>query len=275
MNPLPTDSRPIGVFDSGVGGLTVLDALVKALPFEHFVYLGDMARVPYGSKSGRTVERYTQNVANTLLKIPVKAIVAACNTASALGLHRLKHRLPIPIMGVIEPGCNMACRCLKKHHQSEASIAVIGTRSTIASDAYGRLLRERLPEQTIHALACPLFVPLVEEGWLDHPATQLIVESTLQPLLDKKPHFLILGCTHYPLLKPLISKVMGEGTFLIDSAQSVATSLVEQIGRTILPAQHPQQKVDFLVTDVKDRFLDVAQLFLTHVTIEQVRQIDL
>ncbi|MBF0160273.1 MAG: glutamate racemase [Magnetococcales bacterium] len=266
------DNRPIGIFDSGVGGLTVLQALIRQFPNESFIYLGDTARVPYGSKSARTIERYTIQVAQALLNRSVKLLVVACNTASALGLTALRRYCPTPAIGVIEPGCRLAAAT-----SQQGRIGVIATRSTIASQAYRQTLADLDSRFEVHSLACPLFVPLVEEGWHDHPATRLVVESSLQPLQHSGIDTLILGCTHYPLLRPVIQEVIGPTVRLIDSASAVAATLAN-LPTNLLHRAAPDavQSVTFLVTDVADRFREVAHHFLHHqVAVDQVEMIDL
>lgn len=270
------DTRPIGIFDSGVGGLTVLQALATQFPEESFLYLGDTARVPYGTKSARTVERYTIQVADFLLQRGVKALVAACNTASALGLPALRAHCRTPVLGVIHPGCRAALAALKSRPPSRQKVAVIGTHSTAVSGMYPHVLALLNPQVEVTSLACPLFVPLVEEGWTKHPAAKMIVQDSLQPLLDNPHPILILGCTHYPLLKPVIAEVLGTKTTLVDSANAVAEELQLLLGDVIHPAPlGNQQHLVYMVTDVADRFRSVAQRFLDDLPVEHVEMIDL
>ncbi|NGZ25255.1 MAG: glutamate racemase [Magnetococcales bacterium] len=266
------DPRPIGIFDSGVGGLTVLQALLRRFPHENFIYLGDTARVPYGSKSARTVERYTIQVADFLLRRGVKALVVACNTASALGLAALRAHTATPALGVIVPGCRMALA----HSQPGETIGVIGTRSTIASGAYPHTLSLLDPTVKTFSLPCPLFVPLAEEGWVRHPATRLIVAESLESFRQNPPAALILGCTHYPLLIPAIRETMGEGVRLVDSAEAVAEELSLRFQDVIPPAppDHARQ-VALMVTDVADRFREVAARFLDGFNVDEVEMVDL
>jgi glutamate racemase len=267
------DSRPIGIFDSGVGGLTVLKELVRTFPNEHFIYLGDTARVPYGAKSARTVERYTIQVADFLLRRNVKGLVAACNTASALGLGALRVHCDTPVLGVIQPGCQMALTRIKSPLDR---IGIIGTRSTVASGVYPHTLALLEPQLQVSSLACPLFVPLVDEGLIDHAATRLIVEDYLAPFIESPVDVLILGCTHYPLLKTVISQVLGPKTVLIDSAEAVAGSLGKLLGQVIQMAPPDAKRlVDFHVTDVADRFQAVAGRFLNGIPVENVEMVDL
>lgn len=270
------DLRPIGIFDSGVGGLTVLQVLARRFPEERFLYLGDTARVPYGAKSARTVERYTIQVADFLLRRGVKALVAACNTASALGLAALRAHCQTPVLGVIQPGCRAAMNSVQQRDCVVQKIGVIGTRSTISSGMYPHTLALLDPSIQVISLSCPLFVPLVEEGWIHHPAATMIVEETLLPLMDADIGALILGCTHYPVLKPVISKILGKNVLLVDSAEAVADELDRLLGSVIHPApEGSEQRLEFLVTDVADRFREVAVRFLDGLKVEQVEMIDL
>ncbi|MBF0195799.1 MAG: glutamate racemase [Magnetococcales bacterium] len=267
------DSRPIGIFDSGVGGLTVLKELLAAFPNENFIYLGDTARVPYGAKSTRTIERYTIQVADFLIRRNVKGLVAACNTASALGLGALRAHCDTPVLGVIQPGCQQAMEHIK---DKNSHIGIIGTRSTIASGAYPNTLALFEPQLKVSSLACPLFVPLVEEGWLEHTATRIIVEENLAPFIKNPVDILILGCTHYPVLKPVIAQILGKKTILIDSAEAVSESLGKLFKKVILPTQNNNtQMVEFYVTDVADRFQEVAGRFLDSLNVASVEMVDL
>ncbi len=209
----------IGVFDSGVGGLTVVAALRRRLPRESILYLGDTARLPYGSKSPATVRRYTERNVEFLVRRGVKAVVVACNTASALALPELA--LPVPTWGVIEPGAERAAAL------SAGRIGVIATDATVRSDAYAIALRRLRPELAIVSRACPLFVPLVEEGWHDDPVTAQVADRYLRPLLAEGIDTLVLGCTHYPLLAAVLARVAGPGVQLIDSAEAVAAAVAD------------------------------------------------
>ncbi|MBF0271736.1 MAG: glutamate racemase [Magnetococcales bacterium] len=269
------DARPIGIFDSGVGGLTVLEALTRAFPGESFIYLGDTARVPYGTKSARTVERYSVQVADCLLRRGVKGLVVACNTASALGLAALRAHCPVPVIGVIEPGCRAAVT-VSAGGEAPGRVGVIGTRSTVASGAYPYHLAMLDPRIHVVSLACPLFVPLVEEGWVDHPAVRMIVAETLAPLFPQRLDALILGCTHYPVLKTVIAETMGPGVTLVDSSAAMAEDLGRYLGGVIAPAPPGQtRRLEFLVTDVADRFKETARRFIAGVEAEWVEMVDL
>ncbi|MBF0110239.1 MAG: glutamate racemase [Magnetococcales bacterium] len=268
----PYDHRPIGLFDSGVGGLTVLHELLARFPQETFIYLGDTARVPYGTKSPATVQRYTIQVAEFLLRMDVKCLVAACNTASALGLPALRAHCATPAIGVIEPGCKAAVGALGA---GGGKVGVIGTHATIASDAYARTLNLLLPECPVRSLSCPLFVPVVEEGWTAYPSTHLLIRESLQPLIDDPVDVLILGCTHYPILKPQIAQVLGPRTLLVDSAQAVAVELNRLLGSGIVLPSSRRESVRFHVTDAAPRFREVASRFLPLLEIDSVEVVDL
>ncbi|MBT8479747.1 MAG: glutamate racemase [Gemmatimonadetes bacterium] len=216
----PQTSAPIGVFDSGLGGLTVLRAIRERLPAEGTVYLGDTARVPYGPKAAETIRRYAIEATDFLLDSGVKAIVVACNTATARALPEVEARAGVPVLGVVEPGGRAAATASR-----EGRIGVIGTRGTISSRAYNAVIHSHRPDAVVLEQACPLFVPLVEEGWTEDEVTRLTAERYLAPLLEQGIDTLVLACTHYPLLKPLLARVVGDDVALIDSAESTAASL--------------------------------------------------
>src|SRR5438477_1405364 len=224
-------TRPIGVFDSGIGGLTVVAALRALLPNESIFYLGDTARVPYGGKSAAAVQRYSLEIAAMLLEEKAKTVVVACNTASALALPRLEETLPVPVTGVILPGARAAIAKTRSGH-----IGVIGTRATIASGAYERALRWLEPDVRVTARACPLLVPLIEEGWLESPITDEIILQYLAPLMNDGVDTLVLGCTHYPLLRNAIARLVGEKIALVDSAQNCALAVRDLFQRENLTA---------------------------------------
>lgn len=257
-SPAPATSAAIGVFDSGIGGLTVMQALMRALPSEHLVYLGDTARVPYGPKSPEAVRRFARENVGLLLERGVKMVVVACNTATAHALDDLRRAFAVPIVGVIGPGARAAARATRT-----GRVGVIGTQGTIASDAYGRALHAVRPDLCVVSRACPLFVPLAEEGMLDHPASRLIAEEYLVPFREDGIDALILGCTHYPLFKPLIAEILGSGVRLIDSAEETARE-VERVMRSYAIAAEPGGAGDrrFLVSDLPAQFLKVGQVFL-------------
>jgi glutamate racemase len=210
-------SQPIGVFDSGLGGLTVVRALRKRLPGESILYFGDTARVPYGPKSTETIRRFTREITRFLNRQGVKMIVVACNTCTATALDCVSEEFSGPVLGVIEPGVEAAVT-----HTHSQRIGVIGTLATINSAAYERALLERLPQARVYSTACPLFVPLAEERMENHAATRLIAVEYLRPLLDQGIDTLILGCTHYPLLRDAIQETVGNNVTVVDSAECTA-----------------------------------------------------
>lgn len=249
--------KPIGVFDSGVGGLTVVAALERRLPGESVLYLGDTARLPYGTKSRATVVRYTRANVDFLLDRGVKAVVLACNTASALALDELVDDAPpVPVWGVVEPGARRALEVTRGH------VGVVATESTIRSDAYGRTLRALAPDLRVTSAACPLFVPLVEEGWPDDPIAEQIAHRYLDPLLAEDIDTLVLGCTHYPLLVPTLRRVVGEDVHLVDSAETVAAVVAADLEREGLLATEHEADSHFCVTDSGERFGALARRIL-------------
>lgn len=266
MSPAPADldPRPIGVFDSGIGGLTVAAALRRRLPRESLLYLGDTARVPYGSKSAETVSRYTRNNLDFLLRRGVKAVVVACNTASALALPRLEATLPV--WGVIEPGARQAAAV------SRGKVGVVGTDSTVRSGAYGEALRRLRPELEVVSRACPLLVPLAEEGWWDDSVTEQVAHRYLDPLLEQGIDTLVLGCTHYPLLRPVLGRVAGPEVTLVDSADAVAEMVAAELegaveseaGERAPPRAAPLDPsgLEIFVTDASSGFASFARRIL-------------
>jgi glutamate racemase len=254
------NAAPLGVFDSGIGGLTVARALFERLPAESVIYFGDTARVPYGPKSPDTVRRYSAEILAHLLQRGVKAVVVACNTITAQALDHLKALSPVPVVGVIEPGARAAVAATQT-----GKIGVIGTAGTIASGAYARAIHALRADAAVHSHACPLFVPLVEEGWFDHPATELVAREYLEPLRKAGVDVLVLGCTHYPLLKPLLARVMGPGVTLIDSAEETAKEVTRELTARGLeaPAQRPPHADHlFIVSDDEPHFRKVGARFL-------------
>ena len=252
--PRRGDSRPIGVFDSGIGGLTVVSALRHVLPNESIYYLGDTARVPYGGKSPTTVQRYSREMASLLLEGEAKTIIVACNTASALALPVLKDELPVTVTGVIQPGAQAAAAATRNGH-----IGVIGTRATIKSGAYERAIRELNPNARVTARACPLLVPLIEEGWLQSDVTDKVLMQYLGPLLDEQIDTLVLGCTHYPLLRPAMHRLLGDEVTLVDSAENCAHAVRELLAREDLTAGTGSAgHLQVALTDPPDAFLEVA-----------------
>lgn len=253
-----SNSRPIGVFDSGIGGLTVAHEIMRQLPNESIVYFGDTARVPYGPKSPDTVRRYSREIAAFLGDQDVKALVIACNTATAHALPMLRDELSIPVVGVVEPGARAA---LQLSHGGR--IGVIGTTGTVRSSAYVRAIHALDPTAQVTAKACPLLVPLVEEGWVDHPVTRQIALEYLEPLMQERIRVLVLGCTHYPLLKPLLCRMLGPHVSLIDSAAETAAEIGRVLGERGLAAPEdaaPSHR--FVSSDDPAQFLQLGQRFL-------------
>jgi glutamate racemase len=251
-------ARPIGVFDSGLGGLTVLGAIRRRLPKESTVYLGDTARVPYGPKAAETIRRYALEATDFLIGMGVKAIVVACNTATARALPAVEARAGVPVLGVVEPGGRAAANA-----SPGGRIGVIGTSGTIASRAYNIVIHAHRPDARVFEQACPLFVPLVEEGWTEDPITRLAAERYLAPLLERNIDTLVLACTHYPLLKALLAEVVGPAVALIDSAESTA----EALEKLLLDADLSNRTGDsplarYYVTDEAARFDLLARRLL-------------
>ena len=261
---------PIGIFDSGVGGLTVYRALHESLPDEHFVYLGDTARVPYGTKSLSTVERYAIENSRFLEAHDIKLLVVACNTASALALPAIREAVSVPVVGVIEPGARAAVEVV-----GEKKIGVIATEATVQSGAYARAISQLNPVIDVNERACPLFVPLAEEGWAQTPVARAVAEEYLNDLRGKDVGALVLGCTHYPILRDLISEVIGYEVPLIDSGEAAARevkALLQSSGLLSSPRDYdteerPERQLGddldhFYVTDAAERFAKVAERFL-------------
>ena len=251
-------NRPIGVFDSGLGGLTAIKQLIRFLPKEDIIYLGDTARLPYGNKSKRTIIKFSTQNTLYLLRFNVKLIVIACNTSSSFALNALKKNYKIPIIGVIEPGVRKALELT-----GNKRIGVIGTNATIGSNAYQKRILKADSSIKIFAQSCPLFVPLVEEGWLEEKATSNIIRKYLAPLKNKGIDTLILGCTHYPLLKSSIKKIMGPAVKLVDSAREVALSAKQLLDeKDIASGQNRKGEIKFFLTDEPCRFKAVGEKFL-------------
>jgi glutamate racemase len=252
------DNRPIGVFDSGIGGLTVAREIFQLLPNESVIYFGDTARVPYGPKSPATVLHYSREAAAFLMSKDVKMLVVACNTATAHAAETLAKELPIPVVGVVEPGARTAARTTRS-----GRVGVIGTVGTIASGAYDLAVRRLVHDARVYAQPCPLFVPLIEEGWTDHDATRLVAQEYLTPLHEVDIDVLILGCTHYPLLTDIISGVLGPDVKLVDSAHETAIEVraVLQQRRELRPVIEKPQHL-FFASDSPMRFKEVGGRFL-------------
>ena len=262
--------KAIGIFDSGVGGLTVLKEVVRALPQEDTIYLGDTARVPYGTKSPETVIRYSRQIARYLLNLDIKLLVVACNTASALALTALQQEFSIPIVGVIEPGARAAAEVTVT-----GKVGVIGTAGTIGSSAYTKAIKRINPEIEVVTRPCPLFVQLAEEGWVDNEVARLTARIYLSGLKDQGVDTLVLGCTHYPILKEVISEVMGPGVTLVDSGEQTALTVArilsehELLRPTVEKGNH-----HYYVTDIPAGFIRVGNRFLGG-RLGDVYQIDL
>jgi len=257
--PAPAGAAaPIGVFDSGIGGLTVVRELIRQLPHESIIYFGDTARLPYGPKSPDTVLRYSREIVSFLEKEGIKALVVACNTATAHALPALRQEFSLAIVGVIEPGARAAAAMTRS-----GRIGVIGTAGTVNSGAYEREIRRIRPESVVTSQSCPLFVPLVEEGWLDDEATYLIAERYLGPIVEAHTDTLVLGCTHYPLLKPVIGKVVGRDVRLIDSAEETARQTAELLKTNGLENDRKDEaRYRFIASDAPEQFLRLGRRFL-------------
>jgi glutamate racemase len=247
----------IGVFDSGVGGVTVLQKIMEALPHEHLIYLGDTGRFPYGNKSADAVRRYSLENTEFLVDKGIKMLVVACNSAAAVALEALRERFDIPIVGVIEPGAQRAVKQTRNR-----KVGVIGTEATIASGAYTRALKQLDAGLEIYTRACPLFVPLAEEGWVDNAVTRATAALYLNSLKRSGIDTLVLGCTHYPLLEHVIGEVIGPNVALVDSARTTATQVRETLVRYGLMRRSGEGSVSFFVTDVPERFIKVAGRFM-------------
>ena len=260
MVPSAADpALPIGVFDSGVGGLTVLRALRRRLPGESFLYLGDTARLPYGSKSPETVARYAEQAARILVDRGIKALVIACNTASAVALQPLTRRFaPLPVIGVVEPGAEAACQA-----SISGRILVIATEGTVRGGAYERAIRARRPDAAVISTPCPLFVALAEEGWVDGPIVEAVARRYLGPRLREEIDCLVLGCTHFPVLGPALAAVVGPAVRLVDSAESTARVVQARLADLGLLAAAPAAAPPrLLATDAPQRFGRVGAVFL-------------
>ncbi len=264
------DNRPIGIFDSGVGGLTVVKEVMKQLPNESIIYFGDTARVPYGSKSKETVTKFSAQIIRFLKEQDVKAIIIACNTANSNSIEALRQTFQdIPIVGVVEPGAYMAVQTTRN-----CKVGVIGTEATIASEKYPQLLKKHNPHIEVYTKACPLFVPLVEEGWTTHHVTKEIISEYLQPLVAEQIDTLILGCTHYPMLAEAITSVIGTDIILINPAQEAAERMCKLLDKTQTAAGEGYTDYRFYVSDHPTRMENMASLFLGH-EVEEVHKVDI
>jgi glutamate racemase len=257
----------IAIFDSGFGGLTVMKAIRDLLPFENIIYFGDTARVPYGTKSEETILRYSMEIATYLTSLDIKILVVACHTASCISLSILQGMFKIPVIGVVDPSVEKIIAST-----SEGKIAILGTRATVSSGLYQSMLQNKLPHADITAIACPLFVSLVEEGYINHPLTEMTVQEYLKPLKQKKVDTLLLGSTHFPLLKAVIQNEVGEDVTLIDPGLATALALKETLSRLeILNSSTDAPHYQFIVSDNPDKFRLLGQSFLNY-PIEDVSQ---
>ncbi len=249
--------RPIGIFDSGAGGLTVVRAVRSTLPAERIVYFGDTARIPYGIKGGDTIRRYATEDVNFLLRFDPKIIIVACNTASAVALDHVKSRVDLPVTGVIEPGAKAAVTASRS-----GVIGIAATEATIESRAYERAIERLRPDARVISKACPLFVPMVEEGRVSGPVARLVAEEYLSGLTALGADTLVLGCTHYPVLKPVIREVLGEAIAVVDSAEETALAVKGLLAEKDLTSDSPAAPPEFYASDNPGRFRRLATLFL-------------
>jgi len=261
------DNRKIGVFDSGLGGLTVVREMQKLMPEESVVYFGDIARLPYGSKSKETITEFSHQIMRFLLKHDVKAVIIACGTASANALEDLQKTYDLPITGVVEPGAREAARTTKN-----GRIGITGTEATIRSGAYDRLLKGLDPQIEVHSKACPLFVPLVEEGWFKDEITRSVVQRYLAELKTQQVDTLVLGCTHYPLLKRLIGEEIGEEVILVNPSSSVVKEMKEYLLRHDMQSDAEQGEYEFYVSDSTEKFRQFGQqvLEIENLTVKRI-----
>ncbi len=261
--------KAIGIFDSGIGGLTVLKEIVAKLPDENIIYLGDTARVPYGIRSAETVTRYSFENTNFLLSQEIKMLVVACNTATAVSLDAVKKEFPLPVIGVLEPGARAAVAATKTR-----KVGIIGTEATISSGAYEKAIKRLAPDVGVTSLACPLFVPLAEEGWTDNDVAEIVATKYLAPFRNTDIDMLVLGCTHYPLLKAVISKAVGPGITLIDSATETAKEVADVLEKLKWRGSGNGEGIrKFYVTDTPVRFEMIGKRFLgdSRLRAEQVK----
>ncbi len=257
------DNRPIGIFDSGVGGLTVASQVMKALPYEKIIYFGDTARVPYGSKSPETVTKFSRQMVNFLIKHDVKAIVAACNTVCTNSLDSLKENFDLPLMGMVEPGVNA---CI--NYTSNGKIGIIGTEATIRSKIYETYIKSSRADTEVYSKACPLFVPLAEEGWTTNSVANITTEIYLQELIDREIDTLLLACTHYPLLFNCIQKVVGS-IKVIDPAIYVAKAVSNFLNENNMLAEKREPNHEFYVSDNTAKFHRICKLLMNGVFVAQ------
>lgn len=267
---------PIGIFDSGVGGLTVLRAIKEALPNEHLLYLGDTARLPYGTKSAQTVNEYALKAAQKLVDRGIKCLVVACNTASSVALETLTKAFdPIPVVGVLLPGAKASCQASKTGH-----IAILATESTVKFGKYQQAIMHLRPDAVVHQWPCSLFVALAEEGWAKGPLVESIIQHALDPYLNalaQLPDCILLGCTHFPIFQSTMEKLFKDQAQIVDSAHSTAKRVVELLeDNHLLNTSQIPNRVQFLATDGIDRFSKVAKLFLnTQIDLGQIQLVSL
>ena len=265
------DNRAIGVFDSGLGGLTAVRELISLLPNENIIYFGDTGRVPYGTRSNETITKYVRQDIKFLMTKKIKAVVAACGTASAVALNSLKLEFPIPLIGVLEPTCKRAV-----DESKNGRIAVLGTPGTINSGAYGRLLRQYRKDVAVFEKACPMFVPLVENGYIDSPATYIIAEEYLKPLISDGIDTIILGCTHYPLLHKVISDILGDKIAIINSGYEAALHVKNLLtDENMLKKDNKAGISEYYVSDSVEKFTYFGNLFLNKEIDTEVTKIDI
>ncbi|MGZ5381643.1 MAG: glutamate racemase [Thermoanaerobaculia bacterium] len=259
-----SDSRPIGLFDSGVGGLTVLEAVARRMPFEDLLYLGDTARLPYGTNSPETVRRYARRAVGFLLSQGVKVVVVACNTASALALDVIEEMSAVPVVGVVAPGAEAAVAAARASDLGgvKGPIAVLATEATVASDAYGRAIRALDPGRNVMHTACPLFVPLAEEGWTENEVARSAAARYLADVPRAGARVVVLGCTHYPLLARTIAGALPAGTILVNSAETTARAVEAALVPGSRRGETSQGTTRLLVTDASERLRRVAGRFL-------------
>lgn len=262
------DDKAIGIFDSGIGGLTVVKQMRRLLPFEKIIYFGDTARVPYGTKSARTIIKYATEIGDFLAGRNIKMLILACNTTSTYALEILRVRYEFPVLGVIEPGAEAALSTTKNN-----KIALIGTSATIKGNAYDEALKTKNKRINLKKIACPLFVPIVEEGLYNSVIAQKATEMYLSPLLNNGIDTLILGCTHYPLLKQTITNFLGQDINLVDSAEATALCVQQYLkDNDMLSSGQEQENIDIFVSDLQDNFRNIAKIFLdqNHIKIKEV-----
>ncbi|MDP3973836.1 MAG: glutamate racemase [Candidatus Daviesbacteria bacterium] len=264
------NNNPIGVFDSGIGGLTVVKAITEKLPHESIIYLGDTARVPYGTRSKEIITKFALDLAQFLIKRKVKFLVVACNTISAVAYDAIKNSSPVPIIGVITPAVIQASRVSKN-----GKIGVIGTVGTIKSDTYGKLIRVLNPDAEVYSVACPLFVPLAEEGFANNLISELATQEYLKSLKKAKVDTLILGCTHYPILYKVIQREMGNRVNLVDSSHTTAEMLEKRLKNLKLLGNNTHPKWEFYVTDAPERVYQVAGRFFGEALNGKLKKISL